>query len=93
MNKSESQTITSFLITKQALLNSVCLVALNDLKEHTQKNDAKIYNGIRQNVNKCKTEQQALHDLYKKVFPKDNSFWEIYDKLNDVVDKFLLENS
>ena len=93
MTKQEAEIITSYLLTKHSIVNSVCLVALNDLKEHTEKHDRKIYQAIRQNIIKCRDEQQALHDLYKTIFPKDNSFWQIYEGVNKAIDEYLLKNN
>lgn len=81
-----------FLLTKHVLLNSATLTALIDFKEHIQANDKRLYNALRQNIVKLIKEQQAIHDIYKKIIPKtDFVFWKMLDEINENIDKTLLK--
>lgn len=81
-----------FLLTKHVLLNSATLTALIDLKEHLMANDKRLYNGLRQNIIKLIKEQQAIHNLYEKIIPKEDFvFWKMLDEINEQIDKTLLK--
>lgn len=81
-----------FLLTKHVLLNSATLTALIDFKEHLMANDKKLYNALRQNIVKLIKEQQAIHNLYKKIIPEtDFVFWKMLDEINEQIDKTLLK--
>ena len=91
MTSHDNKAVSDYLLTKHLLINSLCLIALNDLKEHIQLKDKQLYNGIRNNLNKCKSEQQMLHDLYSKIIANSSEFFGAVDELNNLIDKFLLK--
>ena len=91
MTSQKDKSVSDYLLTKHLLINSLCLIVLNDLKDHTQQKDKQLYNGIRNNLNKCKSEQQMLHDLYSNIISNSSDFFGAVDELNNLIDKFLLK--
>lgn len=92
MKMAKDNSKIEFLLTKHVLLNQVTLSALIDLKEELMQNNKPLYNGLRQNINKLISEQQAIHEIYKKIIPKDNlAVWDLLEQINDSTDKILLK--
>lgn len=92
MTKQESAEITSFLLTRSLLLNSIAQTAARDLKEHTMEHDKAIYHCMRNPLTNVIDKQQNLHDIYKGIIPKENFiFWMKLDEIVELIDKKLLE--
>lgn len=90
----QNNNVTDFLLTKHILTNSISLTTMYDFKEELIKNNRKLYQAIRQPLNKLIREQQAMHDIYKQIM-KGTEFFQIYEQLESVVnndiDKELLK--
>lgn len=83
---------TDFLLTKHLLINSVALIALNDLKEELMLSNKPLYHALRSKINKTKELQQSLHDLYKLILNgREADFFEKVEFINDLIDNELLK--
>ena len=88
---SNNNTTTDFLLTRHILLNSLALTALIDLKEDLMQNDKRLYQALRQKMNKNISEMQDFHNLHKCIIPDTVGCYSMLDKLNEAIDKVLLE--
>jgi hypothetical protein len=87
----DNKKLTSYIITKQLLLNSLAATTAYELKEHTKVNDKKVYHHLRQELSVAIKRADELHKVYMRVIPEDNTFfWQKLDELNKLIDENLL---